>query len=79
MKIHGFSFQIAIATCAGLLLAGPAAAAESVRIAVVNQQRALASSNEGRAAEKALKSLMQKKRTQLEPLEQELKRQQEEF
>ena len=79
MKIHGFSFQIAIVTFAGLLLAGPAAAAESVRIAVVNQQRALASSNEGRAAEKALKSLMQKKRTELEPLEQELKRQQEEF
>ena len=79
MKIHRFSFQIAIAIFAGLLLAGPAAAAESVRIAVVNQQRALASSNEGRAAEKALKSLMQKKRTELEPLEQELKRQQEEF
>lgn len=79
MKIHRFSFRIAIVTFAGLLLAGPAAAAESVRIAVVNQQRALASSNEGRAAEKALKSLMQKKRTQLEPLEQELKRQQEEF
>ena len=79
MKIHRFSFRIAIATFAGLLLAGPAAAAESVRIAVVNQQRALASSNEGRAAEKALKSLMQKKRTELEPLEQELKRQQEEF
>ena len=79
MRIHRFSFQIAIVTFAGLLLAGPAAAAESVRIAVVNQQRALASSNEGRAAEKALKSLMQKKRTELEPLEQELKRQQEEF
>jgi outer membrane protein len=79
MRIHRFSFQIAIVTVAGLLLAGPAAAAESVRIAVVNQQRALASSNEGRAAEKALKSLMQKKRTELEPLEQELKRQQEEF
>lgn len=79
MRIHRFSFQIAILTFAGLLLAGPAAAAESVRIAVVNQQRALASSNEGRAAEKALKSLMQKKRTELEPLEQELKRQQEEF
>ena len=79
MKIHRFSFQIAIVTFIGLLLAGPAAAAESVRIAVVNQQRALASSNEGRAAEKALKSLMQKKRTELEPLEQELKRQQEEF
>ena len=79
MKLHGFSFQIAIAIFAGLLLAGPAAAAESVRIAVVNQQRALASSNEGRAAEKALKSLIQKKRTQLEPLEQELKRLQEEF
>ncbi len=79
MKIHGFSFQIAIATFAGLLLAGPVAAADSVRIAVVNQQRALASSNEGRAAEKTLQSLMQKKRTQLEPLEQELKRQREEF
>ncbi|TDJ00510.1 MAG: OmpH family outer membrane protein [Deltaproteobacteria bacterium] len=79
MKLHGFSFQIAIAIFAGLLLTGPAAAAESVRIAVVNQQRALASSNEGRAAEKALKSLIQKKRTQLEPLEQELKRLQEEF
>ena len=79
MRIHRFSFQIAILTFAGLLLAGPAAAAESVRIAVVNQQRALASSNEGRAAEKALKSLMQTKRTELEPLEQELKRQQEEF
>ena len=79
MKIHRFSFRIASVTFAGLLLAGPAAAAESVRIAVVNQQRALASSNEGRAAEKALKSLMQKKRTELEPLEQELKRQQEEF
>lgn len=79
MKLHGFSFQIAIAICAGLLLAGAAAAAESVRIAVVNQQRALASSNDGRAAEKALKSLIQKKRTQLEPLEQELKRLQEEF
>lgn len=79
MKLHGFSFQIAIAIFAGLLLTGPAAAADSVRIAVVNQQRALASSNEGRAAEKALKSLIQKKRTQLEPLEQELKRLQEEF
>ncbi len=79
MKIHGFPFQIAIATFAGLLLAGSAAAAESVRIAVVNQQRALASSNDGRAAEKTLKSLMEKKRTQLEPLEQELKRQREEF
>ena len=79
MKLHGFSFQIAIAIFAGLLLTGPVAAAESVRIAVVNQQRALASSNEGRAAEKALKSLIQKKRTQLEPLEQELKRLQEEF
>ena len=79
MKLHGFSFQIAIAIFAGLLLTGPAAAEESVRIAVVNQQRALASSNEGRAAEKALKRLIQKKRTKLERLEQELKRLQEEF
>ncbi len=79
MQIHRFRYEIVIAACAGLLITGSAAAAESVRIAVVNQQRALASSNDGRAAEKTLQSLMQKKRTQLEPLEQELKRQREEF
>ncbi len=79
MKIHRFRSEIVIVACAGLLLAGPAAAAESVRIAVVNQQRALASSNEGRAADKTLQALMQKKRTHIEPLEQELKRQREEF
>ena len=45
MQIHRFRYEIVIAACAGLLIAGSAAAAESVRIAVVNQQRALASSN----------------------------------
>ena len=79
MGIHGFRYWIVLGGLAGLLLAGSALAADSIRIAVVDQRRAVASSNEGRKAEKLLKSLMDKKRNQLGPLEQELKRQQEEY
>ena len=67
MEIPGLRSRIVLGALAGLLLASSAAAAESLRIAVVDQQRALNSSREGRAAEKILKSLAEKKRTELEP------------
>ncbi len=79
MEIPGLRSRIVLGALAGLLLASSAAAAESLRIAVVDQQRALNSSREGRAAEKILKSLAEKKRTQLEPVKRELERQGEEF
>jgi outer membrane protein len=79
MKIHGFRFRLVLGTLAGLLVAGSAGAADQVRIAVVDARRAMVSSDEGRAAEKMLKSLLEKKRTQIEPREADLKRQEEEF
>ncbi len=76
--IHGFRTQIVLGALGALLLTGSATAAD-VKLAVVDQRRALISSNEGRKAEKVLKALMEKKREQIEPLERDLKRKEEEF
>ena len=74
---------LAPAALAGLLLAplGPApqASAEEVKIAVVDARRALITSKRGRQAEEKLKSMMEEKKAQIEPLEKQLKRREEEF
>ncbi len=79
MRIH----WIALACVLGALALGPgatpASAKDEIRIAVVDGRRALISSNEGRAAEKALKALMERKRKAIGPEEAELKRLEEEF
>ena len=78
MVTHRFRVPNVLGLLATLLIAAPAAQAET-RIAVVDGRRALISSKEGRKAEKILKSLMESKKKQIAPLEVELKRQREEF
>jgi outer membrane protein len=78
MKVRGFGLELVLGTFAAILAATPASAQE-VKIAVVDGRRALISSNEGRAAEQQLKTLVDRKKSQIEPMEAELKRQEEEF
>ncbi len=63
----------------GLPLVPAPASAQEVRIAVVDARRALITSNQGQQAEKQLKTLVDKKKAEIEPLEKELKRKEMEF
>ncbi|MFQ5515660.1 MAG: OmpH family outer membrane protein [Myxococcota bacterium] len=78
MKIRTLGLGLVLAGLLGSAPSGPVCA-EEARIAVVDGRRALIASNEGRAAEKALKRLMDEKKKAIEPEEAELKRLQEEF
>ncbi len=63
----------------GVLLTPAFASAEEVKIAFVDARRAVAGSKQGKAAKQKLDDVSQKKREELRPREDELKRLTEEF
>ena len=63
----------------GVLLAPAFASAAELKIAFVDARRAVAGSKQGKAAKQQLDSVSEKKRGELRPLEEELKRITEEF
>lgn len=63
----------------GLLLGAGLARAESPEIVVVDARQVLNHSAEGKQANKALRDLIQQRKGELRPLEEELKKKQEEF
>ena len=69
---------LALGLLPGLVV--PAVAeAQDLRLAFIDTRRAVANSKEGKAAEKTLTGLMEKKRDELRPFEEQLKRMQEEY
>ena len=78
MKIRGVGLEIILGSLLAVLVGTPASA-EEVKIAVLDGRRAVISCKKGQAAEKQLKTLMEKKKQMIEPLEMELKRREEEF
>lgn len=62
-----------------VLLLPLAGRAEDLKVGVVDSRRAMVSSKEGRAADKVMADLFEKKKKKIEPLDEELKRRKEEF
>ena len=79
MKARVLAIGVALAILAGISVPVPARAQAELKLAVVDARRALITSNEGRKAEKTLKQMMDKKKKEIEPMEAELRRQEEEF
>ncbi|MBW2414457.1 MAG: OmpH family outer membrane protein [Deltaproteobacteria bacterium] len=78
MSIGFRRFWLPLLIVAGLLMPSFASAQE-LKIAFVDARRAVASSNQGKAAKAQLDSVSEAKRNELRPREQELKRLSEEF
>ena len=79
MKARVLVIGVALAILAGISVPAPAAAQGDLKLAVVDARRALISSNEGREAEKKLKKMMDRKKKEIEPMEAQLRREEEEF
>ena len=79
MWIHAYSRLVALTVGVGLLLLAYPSQAAELKLGIVDSRKAMVSSSEGKAAEKVIGDLVEKKKKQIGPLEQELNRLREEF